>query len=98
MNKEKLFKHKTFNQQLAEVKINYFKLGERRIGDRDHDDRLSKSYLYTALEKWIDLDCTEDFSRIIRRMGGLLSITTLAQVLNRKGRLYCFVFNLCIEN
>lgn len=85
--KQKLFKHKTFNQQLSEVKINYFKLGERRVGEKDDDDRLSTSYLYSSLEKWIDLDCTEDFSRIIRKLGGLLNITTLAQVLHRKEEL-----------
>lgn len=87
MSKEKLFKHKTFNQQLAEVKISYFKLGERRVGEKEDDDQLSRSYLYSALEKWIDLDCTEDFSRIIRKLGGLLSISTLPQVLNRKDEL-----------
>ena len=84
MGDQKLFKHKTFNQQLSEVKISYFKLGERRIGEKDDGGQVSTSYLYSALEKWIDLDCTEDFSRIIKRLGGLLSISTLPQVLNRK--------------
>ena len=87
MGDQKLFKHKTFNQQLAEVKISYFKLGERRIGEKDDGGQVSTSYLYSALEKWIDLDCTEDFSRIIKRLGGLLSISTLPQVLNRKDEL-----------
>ena len=85
MSKKKLFKHKTFNQQLAEVKISYFKIGERRIGEKEDDDQIS--YLYSTLEKWIDLDCTEDFSRIIKRLGGLLSISTLPQILNRKEEL-----------
>ena len=66
------------------MSINYIKHLKRRIGYKDEDDDEEVTYFYECIEKWMDLDCTEDFFQLHHKLGGLLAVRTLPQLIHRK--------------
>ncbi|XP_022238550.1 small subunit processome component 20 homolog [Limulus polyphemus] len=78
---ENTFRFQTFSERIAAVNIDVI----HRIGQSSQVPEERETFLLEAVEKWSDLNCTEEFDKLSKKIGR--DIQLLPQVLHRKDEL-----------
>ncbi|KAI1301643.1 Small subunit processome component 20 -like protein [Halotydeus destructor] len=89
------FKFESFNERVAKIRVSTE--AERHVFASDSDEQLS-NFAETYI-KWHDFNCSDDFEKLKSKIGNVLLIQTLPQVLLRKNDLHeALKQNLSLEN
>lgn len=72
----------TFNERLNKINVSTIGHLKRRLDGDDEDEDLS--FFAIALEKWHDLNCTNDYKEFRKKIGSSLDVRNLVQIIHRK--------------
>ncbi|RWS09630.1 hypothetical protein B4U79_02561 [Dinothrombium tinctorium] len=88
------FAFKSFNEQLADISIHF---GKHQLKNRHLYEDGEQTKFVETLNKWDDLNCTQDFLDLKCKLGSRLTLTTLAQIVHRKDELI-EILKGCLKN